>query len=232
MTGKKSSSSSKSARTPALRDRQPYHHGDLRSALMAAALTLIGQHGVKGFTLKDAARMAGVSIAAPYRHFADKDALLAAIQLEGFTRFNAALHAAYQQASTAQTKFVELGVAYVRFALEHPAHFRVIFSLENKAHALPLPSMPDASPDGFSLLVEAVAALYPHAKQQQIHDIVLANWSLVHGFALLYLDGSFTATVGAFDPETQLRRTLALSLPASSNPSGEPEGPPPGMLKQ
>jgi len=210
-------------------ERQPYHHGDLRAALIAAALALIEQHGVKGFTLKDAARMAGVSIAAPYRHFADKDALLGTIQTEGFARFNAALLAAYQQAATPQAKFLELGVAYVHFALQHPAHFRVIFSMESKGAA---PQSTAADRDGFSLLVEAVTALYPSASHQQIHDIVLANWSLVHGFALLYIDGSFTATVGPFDPESQLRRTLALSLPPSSETPAVPDPASPSILNQ
>ncbi len=193
--------------------RQAYHHGDLRAALIAAGLALIEQHGAKGFTLKDAARMAGVSIAAPYRHFADRDALLGAIQAEGFARFNAALLAAYQQESDALARFVELGVAYVHFALEHPAHFRVMFSMESKVRPDP-PELPEDS-DGFSLLVKAVTALYPQASRERIYDLVLANWSLVHGFALLTIDGSFAGTVGAIHVESQLRRTLAFFVPAS-----------------
>jgi AcrR family transcriptional regulator len=214
-------------------DKHPYHHGDLRSALIAAALTLIELHGVKGFTLKDAARIAGVSIAAPYRHFADKDELLSTIQIEGFTRFNVALQAANDQASTPQAKIIELGVAYVQFALQHPAHFRVMFNLESKPGGSPHAARTaDSSPDGFSLLVQAVAELYPSASQQEIYDHVLEKWSLVHGFALLQLDGSILATVGNLDPEAQLRRTLALSLPAHSNASADADRPSTGMLNQ
>ena len=136
-----------------LPERQPYHHGDLRAALMAAALALIDEHGVKGFTLKDAARMAGVSVAAPYRHFADKEALLRAIREEGFAGFDAALAASGEQSATAEERILELGMAYVRFAIGHPAHFRVMFGMAGG------PKVAQAEmPTGFRLLVEAVAA--------------------------------------------------------------------------
>ncbi len=197
----------------ALKEKQPYHHGDLRAALIRAALDLIEQNGVKGFTLKDAARMAGVSIAAPYRHFTDKDALIGAIQQEGFAAFNAALAKGYDSAQAPEDKILELGVAYVLFAMEHPAAFRVMFSLEAKAALPPPPGSSDR--DGFSLLVEAVTALYPGKTANQIRDSVLMSWSLVHGFALLKIDGSMTATVGRFDTEAQLRRTLRLSMQGS-----------------
>jgi AcrR family transcriptional regulator len=198
-------------------ERQPYHHGDLRSALMAAALDLIEQHGVKGFTLKDAARMAGVSVAAPYRHFADKEALLRAIQQEGFAAFDAALAASRESAATPEDRLVELGVAYLRFALEHPAHIRVMFGNTGGAK----PEYREFPPDGrtgiagYDLLVEAVAAFAPQAPADVQRDLVLACWSIVHGFAMLYLEGAFSATAGVDDPGTQLRRTLARLLERS-----------------
>lgn len=185
-------------------EKQPYHHGDLRAALISAALELIDEHGVKAFTLKDAARLAGVSVAAPYRHFADKDALIQAIKEEGFSGFDAALRASGQDGQTAQGRILELGVAYVRFALEHPAHFRVMFSLAGGAQAKP----PSKMPAGFSLLVDSVARLHPHASAAAQKDLVLACWSAVHGYAVLYLEGAFAATVQLDEPEAQLRRTL------------------------
>jgi len=188
--------------------KQPYHHGDLKAALMTAALQLIDRHGVKGFSLKDAAASAGVSTAAPYRHFADKEALLDAIRGEGFGLFNASLVAAYAGAESARDKIVELGVAYVRFALEHPAHFQLMFSM--KGGEGPPEEPGDAS--GFMLLVQAVAALHPGASSQTRDDLVLVCWSLVHGFAMLQREGVFDATVGSGDAEERLRRALSLLI--------------------
>jgi len=189
-------------------EKQPYHHGDLRAALMQAALQLIDQHGIKGFSLKDAAADAGVSTAAPYRHFADKDALLRAIQNEGFALFNTALAAAYESASGEQARIVELGVAYVRFAFEHPAHFRVMFS--GSGGDQPEPVANGGSASGFLLLVEAVAALHPHATEEIRNDLVLVCWSLVHGFAMLQMEGAFGGSLGIGDPEGRLRRALTV----------------------
>src|ERR1700744_3034308 len=105
--------------------KQAYHHGDLRATLIRTALTLIAQHGVKGLALSDAARLAGVSVAAPYRHFKDRNALLAEIAAEGFVLFRDALARARQgHANDKVRALVEMGVSYVEFALEHPSHFK------------------------------------------------------------------------------------------------------------
>lgn len=192
-------------------EKPAYHHGDLRAALMTAALELIDRHGVKAFSLKDAAVMAGVSTAAPYRHFADKEALLRAIQMEGFSQFNAALAAAYESGQTPQARIEELGVAYVMFALEHPGHFRVMFGMTGSGS--PESEASDApEPTGFLLLVKGVEELMPRASEQDRHAMVLAAWSLVHGFAMLQMEGALTGLVPAGEIEAQLRRTLALSI--------------------
>jgi AcrR family transcriptional regulator len=188
--------------------KQRYHHGDLRAALVGAALALIDEHGVKGFALKDAAKAAGVSTAAPYRHFVDKEALLQAIEDEGFALFNAALAAAYAGKERLDQRIVEMGVAYVRFALEHPAHFRVMFGAGTGKYTGPA----GENARGFLLLVDAVTALHPDAPEEMRGDLVLTAWSVVHGFALLQLDGAFAATVGMTDPEAQLRRMLGVMI--------------------
>src|ERR1700742_4576455 len=96
--------------------KRPYHHGDLRSALLRAALSLIEEHGVKGLALSDAARLTGVSVAAPYRHFKDKEALLAELAPEGFALFRDALaHALKTHPDDKRKRLVEMGVAYVEF---------------------------------------------------------------------------------------------------------------------
>ena len=167
--------------------RHRYHHGDLRVALKRAALELIVEHGVKGFTLKDAAEIVGVSTAAPYRHFADKDALIREIQAEGFAQFNQALAGAFGAGETAVARVEELGVAYVHFALEHPGHFRVMFGQGGKA----TPMSGDAQATGYELLVEGVAGMRPGASQAERQAMVVACWAVVHGFAMLQMEGAF-----------------------------------------
>jgi AcrR family transcriptional regulator len=183
-----------------------YHHGDLRSALLDAALKLIDAHGVKGFSLKDAAKMAGVSVAAPYRHFVDKNALLGSIQIEGFRLFNAALAAGYANRETAAERLEELGVAYVLFALENPAYFRVMFGMSGGGR----PEGDEAS--GFLLLVEAVRGLNPNAAADLQNDVVLMAWSVVHGFAMLQMEDAFVGMTDRSEIEGQLRRTLRLMV--------------------
>ena len=112
-----------------VKKRTTYHHGDLRNALIQAALELIAAHGVEGFTLRDCAKQAGVSVAAPYRHFDDKDDLLAAVAADCIQRLGEAMDRAVEAAGDADplTVFRATGIAYVRFAVEHPAHFRVMY---------------------------------------------------------------------------------------------------------
>jgi AcrR family transcriptional regulator len=196
---------------PVKADRKAYHHGDLRAALLKAALKLIDAHGVKGFSLKDAAKMAGVSVAAPYRHFADKDALLEAIQVEGFGLFNAALSDAFASAATADARIEELGVAYVLFALRHPAHFRVMFGVRGTGGP-PEEHSPSELASGFELLVRGVAELHPEASAAVRHDMVLACWSVVHGFAMLQMETAFVGMTEIPAIERQLRRTLRMMI--------------------
>lgn len=165
-----------------------YHHGDLRRALLEAALELVAERGPAGFTLREAARRVGVSHAAPYRHFADRDALLQAVAEEGFSAMRDAMVAACRDHETPQGRFQALGIAYVRFAVDHPSHFRVMFG----AHSA---TGDDASLAGvrdqtFGLLLEAIVA----CQQAQVvraapaHEIAIAAWSVVHGLAFLLID--------------------------------------------
>lgn len=169
----------------------PYHHGDLRSACLRAARELLEESGDSGLSLRAVARRAGVSATAPYRHFADRDALVSAVAAQGYRELAADLAAA-QPSPSSPEDLVAIGVAYVRFALEHPALFRVMFAE---------PCDP-GSP-------ERVAAT--EAINAYLHDIVrkaLPNadtapmattlWALVHGLAFLHLDGKLDAS----DPRT------------------------------
>ena len=165
-----------------------YHHGDLRAALVEAGLAILAEGGdAAGLSLREAARRAGVSAMAPYRHFTDKDALLAAIAAIGFERLAEAQRAADDAPSPAAAMKAQ-GVAYIAFALEHPALFRLMFGAAR-------PSMGDdalaaAAKSSFDLLVSRVASLEP-SKEGAVGEMdrVLAHWSLVHGLAMLAVDG-------------------------------------------
>src|SRR5262245_57949686 len=104
-------------------DEKPYHHGNLKAELLAAASALLDEGGAGAVSLRAAARRAGVSATAPYRHFADKEVLLAAVAAEGFRAFGAALTAA----ASNPTPLAAMGLAYVRFALAHRGLFRLMF---------------------------------------------------------------------------------------------------------
>src|SRR3954463_13549124 len=120
--------------------RPTYHHGDLRNSLIQAALTLVAERGVEGFSLREAARVVGVSPSACYRHFADREELLAAVAHEGLhtlaeqMRLAAAAHGG-ASAFDAVCRFWAYSEAYLHFALEHPAHFRVMHAVPKSEHS-------------------------------------------------------------------------------------------------
>jgi len=171
--------------------RDSYHHGNLREALIKAALDLIGEKGPAGFTFAEAARAAGVSPAAPYRHFRDRDALMADVALRGFERFAAALERAWDQGNPHPYRALEnLGRAYLAFARNEPAYYAAMFEAQ-------LP--PDASPElakagdrAFSVLrqaCEALCALMPTDKRPPTLMMSLHVWALAHGIASLFARG-------------------------------------------
>ncbi|MCC6876530.1 MAG: TetR/AcrR family transcriptional regulator [Sandaracinaceae bacterium] len=166
-----------------------YHHGQLHRAMIDAALELVREGGPKGLTLRAAARRAGVSVAAPYRHFADKEALLAAVALEGFTELVARLEKIASEIDEPVERLKRLGIAYVRFATDDPARYRVMFGDEipdRKAH----PELEEMARRSFGYLAKAVAD--GHARgllEGGERAVTLLSWSVVHGLASLLLDG-------------------------------------------
>lgn len=168
-----------------------YHHGDLRAALIAAAEAVIAERGIDGFSLRETARRAGVSPAAPQHHFGDARGLLTAVATEGFLGLAAALEAADADAADPRQRIHRQGAAYVRFALSQPARFDVMWRKSridggNAAYAA-------AGDRAYRLLTSAVADADPEAGEIG----AVAAWSLVHGFARLALDGVFGAGPGA-----------------------------------
>ena len=196
---------------PTLKAKRPYHHGDLRAALITAALSLIDEHGVKGLALSDAAHLAGVSVAAPYRHFKDKEALLAEIAAEGFAMFRDALaRAARSHPNDKVKRLVDMGVAYVDFALQHRSHFKVMW--EGGVAKANYPEMRQTAHQAYLLLEEAAKDLHPRAHPARQQALVRAAWSVVHGYAMLTLEGELPSHGSEQSARTLLRQSIHLLL--------------------
>ena len=161
---------------------RPYHHGDLPRALIAAALELIDEVGPGALSLREVARRAGVSHGAPAHHFGDKAGLLTAIAAEGYDLIAAALSEAFERTGD----FRETGVAYVTFALSHRAHFEVMFRPELYRADDPLVA---AARDRSSALLYGPTEDLTGSAATGLNAGVAA-WSLVHGFATLWLTGN------------------------------------------
>lgn len=166
-------------------EARPYHHGDLRTALIAAAEAELSEAGIEGFSLRSVARRAGVSHAAPKHHFGDAAGLLSALAAEGFRRF-LAMQNAREAAAPAdpRSQLLAAGLGYIDFALARPALFRLMFG--------------SAKPDfAASDLREAGRAAYSHLRAQVEacgggeHDIAAA-WSVTHGLSDLLMSGRLT----------------------------------------
>ena|SRR5205085_3196279 len=165
-----------------------YHHGDLPAALLRAAGRTLERRGIGALSLRETARRAGVSHNAPYRHFPDREALLAALAAEGFAMLGERLRGKPGR---------EMGEAYVRFALEQPQRFRLMFG-----GALPIAKYPQLS-TAAKAAYQALIAAFKDLPRPEL--AAAAAWSLVHGLSHLLLDGHFTAP----DPESFVRDVLA-----------------------
>jgi AcrR family transcriptional regulator len=168
--------------------RRGYHHGNLREALMQAAIDLIADKGPSGFTFAEAARSAGVSPAAPYRHFRDRDALVAEVATRGFVKFALELERAWAEGRPEpQAAFIRLGRAYLAFARSKPAYYAAMFE-----SALPRASYPgpdDARRRAFEVLraaSEAICARIPKERRPPELMMSLHIWSMAHGVASLF----------------------------------------------
>jgi len=191
--------------------KRPYHHGDLHAALMHAALSLVEEHGVKGLALSDAARLAGVSVAAPYRHFKDKEALLAEIAEEGFGLFRDAMARVSQSHAKDKVKrLVEMGIAYVDFALEHRSHFKVMW--EGGISKAKYPGVEKTAYEAYLLLEAAARDLLPMAQPGRQQALIAAAWSLVHGYATLALEHELEVVTPGQGNKKLLRQSLHLLL--------------------
>jgi AcrR family transcriptional regulator len=169
--------------------RRGYHHGNLREALIDAALELIGAKGPAGFTIAEAARLAGVSPAAPYRHFRDADALLAEVALRGYDRFAARMAAAWNKGRPEPVRaFEDLGRSYLAFVRAEPAYYAAMF--DSRLATDSYPELQAAGERVFAVLREAsdhVAATLPKERRPPSLMMALHIWSMAHGIASLFV---------------------------------------------
>jgi len=170
---------------------RPYHHGNLREALLDAAIRLIAKVGPAGFTLREVARRAGVSHNAPYRHFRDKDELLAAVGTQGFRELKQAMLRAAESQTTSLDRLRRSGRAYVSFALRRPEHFTVMFDAPISKAANP--EYNEAGQQAFATLVSFIEMCQREGRLPPGDPLppALVAWSLVHGIAKLAVAGRF-----------------------------------------
>ena len=169
---------------------RPYHHGNLRRALLDEALATIRAEGVDGLTLREIGARLHVSRTALYRHFTDKRALLAAVATEGFRTLRQQLVTAWEEGGRGRAAFHSMGVAYVRFAVANPSYYRVMFGgfVDRKASE---PELDAEAAGAFQALVDALAALQRDAavRGDDTEKVARFVWAVVHGMAMLGIDG-------------------------------------------
>ena len=194
---------------------QPYHHGDLHGALLKAAKRVAEREGLQGLTLRAVAREAGVSHAAPAHHFGDVTGLISELAAVGFNKFSAELRAAADAATSPEGAAEGRAKAYVAFARNNPCLFQLMFRTERLDHSRP--ALRQAADQAFASLAKTVGArrheeVSPqHLTLAQAADIARI-WSMVHGFAMLYLDGRLRDILDGLPAGTSEETLLAAML--------------------
>jgi AcrR family transcriptional regulator len=203
-----------------------YHHGNLKEALLRAALELIAQKGPAGFTFAEAARWAGVSPAAPYRHFRDRDELLASVALRGFNQFEAALARAWDDGRPdVFTALDRLGRSYLEFAKGEPAYYSAMFEA-----GIPLATnaeLREAGDRAFAVLrlaAEKLCAQSAAEPRPPALMVALHIWSMAHGVASLFGRGDAARRTLPMAPEELLEAEVLVYLRGLGVPDGEAAG--------
>ncbi len=191
-----------------------YHHGNLKEALIRAALELIAQKGPAGFTFAEAARWAGVSPAAPYRHFRDRDELLTDVARRGFDQFEASLARAWDEGRhDPSTAFDRMGRAYLQFAKSEPAYYSAMFEAGIPPDSSP--DLRDAAERAFAVLrhaTERLVATMPAQNRPPVLMMALHIWALSHGIASLFGRGDAARRALPMSPEELLEAAVLIYL--------------------
>jgi AcrR family transcriptional regulator len=199
-----------------------YHHGNLKEALLRAALELIAQKGPAGFTFAEAARWAGVSPAAPYRHFRDRDELLSSVALRGFKQFEAALSRAWDDGRPdVFTAFDRLGKAYLDFARNEPAYYSAMF--EAGVSLADNPELREAGDRAFAVLRAAAEKLTAQTSAKTKPPalmVALHIWAIAHGIASLFGRGDAARRTLPMSPEELLEAEVLIYLRGLGVPEG------------
>jgi len=185
-----------------MRQPRPYHHGNLRETLLKAALGLISEVGPTAFTLREVARRAGVSHNAPYRHFRDREELMAAVSTEGYGELTRTMQQAVEHESKSLARLKKAGLAYVKFALRRPEHFTVMFDavapdpsqrlcFNPSKMQIQYPEAAEAAEESFRTLMTLVEACRREGllRAGDAKELALLVWSMVHGIAKLAITG-------------------------------------------
>jgi AcrR family transcriptional regulator len=178
--------------------RDTYHHGDLKATILGEAALLVAERGADGLSLRELARAAGVSHAAPAHHFTDRRGLFTALATEGFRKLADAL-------AGARPDFLDAALAYVRFAIDHPGHYAVMF--DKSLYDASDTELVAAETAAGAELAAGVGTLDDARAQNDPQAAALAAWSLVHGFSLLLLNN---AVDNGTDPMATVRRVAGM----------------------
>ncbi|OKH21054.1 TetR family transcriptional regulator [Hydrococcus rivularis NIES-593] len=185
--------------------KKNYHHGDLRQALIDTAIELIAERGMSDWSLREVARRIGVSHTAPYRHFADREALLAAVAEKGFQEMSNYLLQTLEKIPNEHSQRLQsIGVAYVQYAIAHPCEYEVMFRYSQKDKRR-YPALSEAATTAFMVLVNVIVEGQKAGafRAENPKGLAWVAWSLVHGLAMLLVDGQLQV------PENSTVETLA-----------------------
>ncbi len=187
-----------------------YHIGNLRQTLLEVARELTVEVGIDGITLREVARRAGVSHAAPYNHFADKAALIEALTVSAFEELGNALRLAVAQNTNPLAALEEIGVAYVRFAYQHPSEFRFIFRTELRPNSESASNQ--AGERAYGVLLEAIKNAKSELSHTNLELLALTAWSTSHGLATLVVNGPRQDLTNNLESVEQLARGVLQTL--------------------
>ena len=183
----------------------PYHHGNLRRALIDATLAMISEEGLKSISIREVAKRAGVSHGAPYRHFKEKGELLCAVAIEGFDMVIADTRKRFEKYPDTLSRFRESGLAYIDFAVSFPSHYRVMFSSVDLTHSTDLEKR---SNEAFMILYNCICDFQEKnlVRPGDPFEFAMAAWAIVHGYSMLIIDGFIS------EPSDRLKHVITDSL--------------------